>query len=127
MTGYHITIGYNGATNSFSYDEMWEILKETTRKICDSPQSIIAEARRLNAPESCSQGCCSLDTYADNYVDSFETYGHPISIIDDGENRQVMQLASTDDDIKYHVRRAFVRLLIQEMHKRKIEVNLNVA
>jgi len=107
---------------------MWEILKRKTREVCDDPQAIIAEARRFNAPESCTRGCCKLDTYADNYMLPFDTLGHPVSIIDCVESgRQIMQLASTDDDIKYHVRRAFVRLLIEVMHREKIEVTLIVA
>ena len=127
MVGYHITLGYNGATRT-DYDEMWEVLKRKTREICNDPAAIIAEARRLGAPESCSKGCCNLDTYADNYAESFDSYGHPISIIDRGEDdRQIMQLASTDDAIKYHVRRAFVRLLIEAMHREEIEVNVVVA
>jgi len=127
MTGYHITLGYNGVA-CIDYDDMWEILKQKVREICDQPRVIIAEARRLGAPEACSKGCCSLDTYADNYAESFETYGHPISIINRGEgDRQIMQLASTAGPIKYHVRRAFVRLLIEAMHREEIEVSLIVA
>ena len=132
MTGYHISLGYNGAIHNGydTYDEMWEVLKRKTREICDRPQAIIAETRSLgNAPETCDDGCCNLDTYADFYAKSFSAYGHPITIIESGEeeNRQIMQLASTGDDIKYCVRRAFVRLLIEAMHKEKIEVSVSVA
>ncbi|MBN2267761.1 MAG: hypothetical protein JW725_05500 [Candidatus Babeliaceae bacterium] len=126
MTGYHIEIGYNGAHRT-GYDSMWEELKRTAREIADHPEKIVAEARRLNAPETCDKGCCHLDTYADNYKDSFETSGHPVSIIEHGKDRQIMQLASTADEIKYHVRRAYVRLVIEEMHRKGIEVNLTVA
>ena len=127
MTGYHIEIGYNGGSKCSrrSWEEMWEILKQKTRLVCDDPQRIIAEARRLGSPETCSRGCCDLDTYADNYAEPFDGYGHPITILED--EQQVMQLASTNDPIKYHVRRAFVRLLIEEMHREKIEVCLTVA
>lgn len=129
MTGYHIRIGYNGATRT-DYDNMWEILKTEARAAADDPRAIIAEARRLGAPESCKRGCCHLDTYADNYAEPFGSYGHPITIIEDEKEereRQIMQLASTDDPIKYHVRRAFVRLLIEAMHRHAIEVSLTVA
>ncbi|KKN05327.1 hypothetical protein LCGC14_1088480 [marine sediment metagenome] len=123
MTGYHITIGYNaGRPGNF-----FEILKQKTREICDNPKAIIVEARRLNAPEVCSKGCCHLDNFADNYADSFETYGHPISIIEDGEDQQIMQLACASYRLKYHVRRAFVRLLIETMHKEEIEISVVVA
>ena len=126
MTGYHINLGYSATR--VDYDEMWKVLKQKTREICDNPQAIIAEARRLgNAPETCPDGCCKLDTYADNYAEPFYGYGHPITIIEREGNRQIMQLASTDSGIKYHVRRAFVRLLIEAMHREGIEVNLSVA
>lgn len=131
MTGYHIELGYN-AHPPAEENEMWEILKQKTQEICDNPQAIITEARRLRSPETCEKGCCHLNTYADNYAEKIGSYGHPISIIEERqapffENRQIMQLASTDDPIKYHVRRAFIRLLIEAMHKEEIEVNLTVA
>ncbi len=66
-----------------------------------------------------------MDTYADNYAEPFESSGHPITIIE--ENQQIMQLASAASAIKYHVRRAYVRLLIEAMHKHEIEINLTVA
>ncbi len=126
MTGYHLSIGYNGASRT-DYDAMWAELKKTAREIADCPYRIIKEARRLNAPETCKKGCCQLDTYANNYAEPFETAGHPITIIEQEDDCQVMQLASTDDPIKYHVRRAFIRLVIEEMHKKEIEVDLTVA
>ena len=124
MTGYHIEIGYNALR--VDRENMWEILKRNTRKICDNPSVIIAEARRLGAPETCSRGCCDLNTYADNYAEPFGSSGHPIKIIEDKNNHQIMQMASTGDNIKYHVRRAFVRLLIQEMHQEEIEISIVV-
>lgn len=126
MTGYHFELGYNGATRT-DYDEMWTTMKATARKLCDAPGAIVAEARRLGCPENCDDGCCELDHYADNYALPFEAEGHPLKIVEDGENRQIMQMASTDHGIKYHVRRAFARLLIEAMHREAIEVNLVVA
>ena len=124
MTGYHITLGYNGAQR-VDYDEMWKILKQKTREVCDQPQTIITEARRLGSPETCAHGCCALDTYADIYAESFGSLGHPIKIME--VQRHVTQSACTASAMKYHVRRAFVRLLIEAMHKEKIEINLVVA
>lgn len=125
MTGYHIEIGYNPTRGD--HDEMWRLLKQEARNIADKPAEIIVEARRLDAPESCEEGCCELEGYADNYAEPFETAGHPVSVIEDGDDRQIMQLASTDAGFKYHVRRAYVRLLIEAMHRHGIEVNLTVA
>lgn len=125
MTGYHISIGYNPCNTD--YDGMWATLKAEARKIADKPADIIDEARRLGAPETCVDGCCALGNYADCYADAFSVSGHPIKIIEDGDSRQIMQMASTAGGIKYHVRRAYARLLIEAMHKHAIEVNLTVA
>lgn len=127
MTGYHIRIGYNPLRTD--YEKMWEILKAEARKVADNPEAIIAEARRLGAPENCDGGCCPLETYADNYAEPFGTSGHPISVIEpNGDDAgEIMQLASTDSGIKYHVRRAYVRLLIEAMHRHGIEVSLTVC
>lgn len=126
MTGYHVSIGYNGATRT-DYDNMWEALKASARNVADDPQRIVKEARRLGSPENCSKGCCPLDAYADNYALPFSSPGHPVNVLEDGEAKQIMQLASTGDEIKYHVRRAYIRLLIEEMHRQEIEVNLIVG
>jgi hypothetical protein len=125
MTGYHIEIGYNGGGSDNDENKRWEILKRETRNLSDHPEEIIAETRRLGAPETCERGCCHLDTYADNYKDPFHTSGHPITIIE--EARQIMQLAGAADTIKFSVRRAFVRCLLERMHKNGIEININVA
>jgi len=127
MTGYRISIGYNGGTRSDT-EEMWEILKYTSRRIADDPTAIIAEARRCGSPENCERGCCPLDTYANNYVKPFGSEGHPIRIIDNGEeDRSIKQEASTDSPIKYFVRRAYILLVIQKMHRQGIDVNLSVC
>jgi hypothetical protein len=129
MTGYHLSIGYNGAS-VWREPAAWDALKEAARVVSDDPQAIVAEARRLGSPESCDDGCCQLDSYADNYAEPFSASGHPVKIIErESEDRgpQIMQMASTGDAIKYHVRRAWVRLVIERMHRHGIEVNLHVA
>ena len=125
MTGYHITLGYNAINTN--YAAQWRTLKKLTRVVADNPKAIITEARRLGSPETCERGCCHLDSYANNYAEPFDSIGHPISIIEEDVDKQIMQLASTDDPIKYHVRRAYIRLLIEQCHKREIEVNLTVT
>ena len=128
MTGYHIQIGYNAQGGH--PDDLWGDLVKTVRFVCSHPERIIAEARRLGAPEKCERGCCTLATHAAVYADPIGQDGHPVKFIDrpgEPQNRQVMQLAAAADPIKYHIRRAFIRLLIAEMHKQEIEVNLTVA
>lgn len=117
-------MGYNGGSNS---DELWKELKAVAIEIANNPVNIVEEARRLGSPESCERGCCELDTYANNYINSFDTMGHPVSFVETGDVKELIQMASTDDDIKFHVRRAYIRLVIEAMHHRGIEVNLTVV
>lgn len=125
MRSYHIELGYNGGGTDAEEAIRWEILKREARNIADTPEAIIAEARRCGSPETCSDRCCHLNTFADNYRDPFTTRGHPISIIEDAQ--QIIQLACGDGSLKFHVRRAYIRLLIEAAHKHGIEVNLTVT
>lgn len=129
MTGYHIRLGYNGAIyNGYANsDAMWDELKRKTTEICGSPERIAAEARRLGSPETSNDGCWSLEAMCDAYKTG-DAY-NPITIIEQDvlRERQIMQLASTGEPIKYHVRRAFVRLLMEEMHKCQIEISVSVV
>lgn len=124
MTSYILSIGYcpeRGAVGA------WDELKRIVRDVCDVPNEIIAEARALGAPEQCDRGCCKLDTFADNYAGPYSSSeGHPVTVHEDGDP-YIVQHASTGDHIKYCVRRAFVRLVIRECHRNKIEVNLRVS
>ena len=124
MRGYHIRIGYNGGGDAEEEESRWQSLIQVARSVADNPQRIVTEARRLGAPERCAEGCCELSTFADNYANEALS---PVSIIDQDGNRQVMQLASTGDELKYCVRWAYVRLVIEEMHRLNIEVSLSVA
>lgn len=81
MRGYHIRIGYNGGGSTEQEEFRWQSLIQSARSVADNPQRIVAEARRLGAPERCSQGCCQLSTFADNYASDFSAPGHPVSII----------------------------------------------
>lgn len=125
MTGYYVRIGYNPLR--IDHEKMWSTLKCEARHIADNPQAIIAEARRLGSPEQCDDGCCDLDSYADNYSEPFGVAGHPVSIHEDADEPWLVQHASTADPIKYHVRRAFIRLLIEAMHRKEIEVSMSVS
>lgn len=127
MRGYHISIGYNGGGTSQEEEVRWRSLVAMARRVADYPELIVEEARRLGTPETCASGCCHLATYADNYRLPFGVDGHPVSVIESSDNRQIMQLASGYDDLKFGVRRAFVRLLLAEMHRIGVEVNLRVA
>lgn len=126
MTGYTLTIGYMGGYScKLSNEEAWQCLVKSTQELREQPQRLIEEARRLNAPETCDQGCCTLEGVAGTYSASF-TGGNPLVI--NHEKGYVAQYASgSDRAIKEHMRRAFCRIVIEEMHRVGIEVCLSVA
>lgn len=123
MTSYHISIGYCGGSGTA--DGAFEKLVTATRALCADPKHIEAEARRLGATEADREGV-TIGDYVATYLElDIGQAGHPVRI--DAEREEVIQWASTSDGLKYHVRRAFVRLLIEDMHRQCIEVNLHVA
>ncbi len=121
MTGYTFSIGYiSGHSYKGDKDDAWLELVIVTEALKKRPDRIVAEARRLNAPEQCEQGCCTLMSLAGAYQHTDAT------IVIQHEEQTIDQYASGDRMLKEHVRRAFCRLLIEDMHRLGIEVNLKV-
>lgn len=131
MTSYTLSIGYlSGYSTDLDRDAAWLALLESVNARRSDPQAIIREAKRFDAPDKCRNGCCTIAEAAAAYDPSNNDL--TVVVIDergpDGEdNRRVVQYASGDRDLKEHVRRAFCRLIIQDMHRRGIEVDLSVA
>ena len=124
-TAYTITIGYlSGYSYGGDKDDAWDELVQCVEALREQPERLVAEARRLNAPETCNYGCCTLENVAETYRAAF-THGNPLTI--NYDQRYIMQMATGDRAQKEHVRRAFCRLLIEEMHRKGIEVCLTVS
>src|SRR5690348_3435921 len=124
-TSYTLSIGYlSGDSFKGNTDAAWQVLVDTLEHIKQAPERIVTEARRLDAPEMCGEGCCTLQSLAEAY----QQYSDATLIIHqtDGK-RYVTQLATGDRTLKEHVRRAFCRLVIEDMHRQGIEVNLIVS
>ena len=121
MTGYSFSIGYlSGYGYKGSTDDAWQELVIVVEALKKRPERIVAEAQRLNAPEHCEEGCCTLMTLAMSYQ------CHDATLVIHHEERTIDQYASGDRMLKEHVRRAFCRLVIEDMHRLGIEVNLKV-
>lgn len=126
MTGYHITIGYNSAGDR---RKAFETLKAVVQDIRTDSERLIREVwREKQYPHQRDRE--TLKEYAEMYL--LPARDHTLTIIEphDDEPGQIMQLASgggESRDIKEELRRAFSRLVILEMHRRGIEVNLVVA
>jgi len=130
MTGYHISIGYmSGGPDK---EEAWEILKEVVLDLCNAPARIADEATSFGMDRT------TAIEYAGAYVGASianrGTEDSTLRIIEANEKEetqpQIMQLAGGADpsrSIKKAIRRAFCRLVMHDMHKREIEININVA
>jgi hypothetical protein len=117
MTGYHIEVGYN--SGSFKV-EVADKLREVVKTICAKPETILAEVKRI-------EGCDIPEEYAESYREPWKDA--TVSFID-GEDFQVMQLASgggESRDYKESMRRAFCRLVLEAMHRERMEVSVVVA
>lgn len=128
-TSYLISIGYNsGCSCEKDYIDKakaWELLKNMVRSICADHTLIVDEARKFDAPEHCETGpeCCTLTNHAEKYKLPWTDR----TIYFDEKKQQVVQMASGDRLVKEHIRRAFCRLVMAEMHKLHVEINIVVA
>ena len=135
MTGYHITIGYNSGHHK---EEVWEELKNIVNLIRNNPQQI---AEELLAVEKFGPNYClptnSVESVDEDTIREFAQYykkatDATLQILEDEdiEKCQIMQLASSGGgyrDLKEQLRRAFCRVVLREMHKRGMEVNIIVS
>lgn len=130
MTGYHISVGYQ--SGGPDKDEAWEILKRVVLDLCHAPARIADEAISYGMDRA------SAIEYANAYVGASEawrgTEDSTLRIIEanaaEDTPPQIMQLAGgagPSRTIKEAMRRAFCRLVMAEMHKLGIEININVA
>lgn len=129
MTGYHISIGY---LSGYDKDEAWKVLKMVVLDTCQNPHRIVDEAVLFGMdPRTASE-------YASAYVNASEgqqgTEDSTLRIIEgaraEGNPPQIMMLAGgsgASRTVKEQIRRAFCRVVIREMHKLEIEINLVVA
>jgi hypothetical protein len=117
VTSYKLTDGYSG---DFDRDEIWQELLVVVDVVREDTNRIVSEVLRVE-PKANKKKIQELAMY----------YKKPaidltIQIRENEECREVLQLA-TGGGLKESVRRAFCRIVIDEMHKRKMEVSLIVA
>lgn len=126
-TGYLLSIGYlSGSGYKGESDKAWDELVNAVETLRLQPERIMAEARRLGADETCSEGCCTLRGMAEAYRENLDN--HDGTLIIHAEEQTIMQLATGGDrSLKEQVRRAFCRLVIEDMHRQGIEVCLEVT
>lgn len=124
-TSYSISIGYvSGYGFQGDADERWRVLVDAVQNIREDYRAILREVSRIEP-----QDLQPLMDYAKAYASEREDL--TLRIVDteiNGERcRYIAQCASGDRTEKEVVRRAFCRLVIDAMHARGVEVNLNVT
>lgn len=123
MTGYIFSIGYlSGYSFSGGPEDAWKQLAEVVQSLSGAPALIVHEVISVEGGDA-----GELFPYAERYTSADAT----LRVNED--EHSVLQCASGSNSgdmsraIKEKVRRGFCRLVIREMHKRGIEVNLQVA
>jgi hypothetical protein len=119
-TYYRIQDGYNSCHFP---DKVWDTIVEVVESIQENPQRIIDEVLRL-------------ETDADRELieEVAECYRKPvqdltITVVESVDGRWIGQLASGGElgrSAKESCRRAVCRLVLEEMHRRKMEVSIIV-
>ena len=132
MTGYYIEIGYlSGYSDESCREKAWGELKAVVAKLREQPEAIVKECLRLESGMGLkARG--ELRDFAERYHARFQDATISIEEPKYDKNGFISQLASSGEgdwerSMKERVRRAFCRLVIEEMHCRGIEVNLTVA
>ena len=124
MTTYQLSIGYNACRTD--REEQFESLLREAEYLKDNPLTLIAEVGRVE-PEWTSEELepfVDSDTLKDpdNRWLTVKRIGEP-----DIESSHITLWASTNDGLKYAVRRAMVRLLMTAMHREGIELCVYVG
>lgn len=128
MTGYHLSIGYLSGGDKA---QAWDTLKTVVLNLCHDPVRIANEAVRLGMNRTTAHECARA--FASASLEFQGTEDSTLRIIEGDRaegNPQIMMLAGGSGQsrtIKEAIRRAFCRLVMTEMHRRDIEININVA
>jgi uncharacterized protein YabN with tetrapyrrole methylase and pyrophosphatase domain len=120
-TSYRLVDGYNSGHDR---DDVWVELQKVVEELRKDTDRIVREVLRLE-PDQNEKEIGNLAMY---YMPP--TLDATLTVKDTEDFRGVMQLASgggSARDRKESVRRAFCRLVIEEMHKRKMEISFIVA
>ena len=132
MTGYYIYVGYNSNHEDIV---VWNTLKRITKEICENPSVLVEEVLSLHKigneikmlrEFSLSYKDCEDSTITIIEPNPLNPKGNAADLI----RCEIVQYASGGGDereVKELLRRAFCRLVLKEMHKRGMEVNILVV
>lgn len=130
MTGYKITVGYN---SNFSKEEVAIKLITVGVNIANQPEIIAAEANKYIDMGIAIEYAKPFQIQEDKTI-QFITKPHNSTDKEDAAEDNfypyIWMLASGSGEsrsYKEEVRRAYCRLILAEMHKLKMEININVG
>lgn len=133
MTGWHITLGYASSYGEARTREGAEQLLETLAyEVADHILDILDEVKRTNVSREDEDGV-QLFTYARKYQirdDSFITISTVTNAVGDVVETSIVLLASgggISRTMKEHLHRAYCRLLMMEMHRHGLDIQISVA
>lgn len=120
-TGYTLEIGYNSV---FGRDEIWPKMRAAVLDLMAHPEKIAAEVLRLEPDRNPER----LKDFTTMYEPPIEDL--TLKIIEDESGSRIYQSASgggDSRDYKEACRRAVCRLVIEAMHRERMEVSLVVS
>lgn len=123
---YAISVGYNP---SIPKEDVWSKMVEVVNELRINSQKIVDEVLRLE-PDADKEMTKSVSEMYSPLTDD-EDLNIKV-IVSDGKGRHsyIMQSASGGGQwrlVKESCRRAFCRLVLEEMHKNKMEINIDVS
>ena len=125
MTGYHVTLGYVSGYGFRDHPEdAWKEVLLLALAICSDPERLAQEAMKFGMPGKIAR------EYAQSYLERSDSTIRFKEAQDEETPAQIMQLASgggVEREHKEAMRRAFCRLLLNDCHQQRIEININVA
>ena len=125
-TLYAISVGYN---SSFQEEDVWHKLVEVVNELRNNSQRIIDEVFRLESDVN-KETIKSLAEMYDCFKGNEDLTLRIVVPDKEDERRYIMQSASGGRDwrkAKESCRRAFCRLVLEEIHKNKMEINIDVS
>jgi len=125
VTGYYIRLGYNsGYSSEYSKEQYEEQLLTSINELCIHTHRVVSEVLRLEPTWDSSL----LEQYTKSYGEKKDL---TLTIARDEEGELVINQCASGGEvarkIKESLRRAFCRLIMEEMHKKGIEVSVTVC
>ncbi len=128
MTGYRITIGYlSGDSYKGTTDEAWEALKNAVVSMRQS--TLLAEFGIFNDTRMRAGIDCTATQLA-GLMTHLRGSDASVKVIEDDGDNAVVLLASGGDksrSMKEAMRRAYIRVIMREMHRQGIEISVRVS